>query len=129
MTGVQTCALPISYHHVALNFLTLLRDDPMNPIDTSPIEGDDALPPLRAPEAAWEACCERLGADPAWRASAPIVVVNPNAGDMALERRWPAERVAEFLVHLSARRDLNLVAFPHCRPQPGMPHGVRLEHS
>jgi len=99
-----------AYHHVALNFLTLLRDDPMDPIDTTPIEGDTALPPLRAPEGAWEACCERLGADPAWRASAPIVVVNPNAGDMALERRWPAERVAELLVHLAARRELNLVA-------------------
>ena len=45
-----------AYHHVALNFLTLLRGDPMDPIDTSPIEGDTALPPLRAPEAAWKAC-------------------------------------------------------------------------
>lgn len=98
-----------AYHHVALNFLTLLREDPMNPIDTAPIEGDAALPPLRAPEGAWDACCERLGADPAWRANAPIVVVNPNAGDMALERRWPAERVAELLVLLAARA-LNLVA-------------------
>ncbi len=98
------------YHHVALNFLALLRDDPMDPIDTTPIETDSALPPLRAPAGAWEACCERLAADPAWRADAPIVVVNPNAGDMALERRWPAERVAELMVHLSARRELNLVA-------------------
>jgi len=99
-----------AYHHVALNFLMLLRDDPMDPIDTAPIEGDAALPLLRAPEGAWEACCERLGADPAWRASAPIVVVNPNAGDMALERRWPAERVAELLGLLGARHELNLVA-------------------
>ena len=99
-----------AYHHVALNFLTLLRDDPMDPIDTAPIDGDAALPPLRAPAGAWEACCEKLAADPAWRASAPIVVVNPNAGDMALERRWPAERVAELLGALAARRELNLVA-------------------
>ena len=47
-----------AYHHVALNFLTLLRDDPMDPIDTAPIDGDAALPPLRAPAGAWEACCE-----------------------------------------------------------------------
>jgi lipopolysaccharide heptosyltransferase II len=99
-----------AYHHVALNFLTLLRGDPMDPIDTSPIESDSALPPLRAPEAAWEACRARLASDPAWRAEAPIVVVNPNAGDMALERRWPAERAAELLGYLGARRELNLVA-------------------
>jgi ADP-heptose:LPS heptosyltransferase len=98
------------YHHVALNFLALLSDDPMAPIDPAPIESDWALPPLRAPEGVWEECCERLAADPAWRAAAPIVVVNPNAGDMALERRWPAEKVAELLVHLAARRELNLVA-------------------
>lgn len=99
-----------AYHHVALNFLTLLRDDPMDPIDSAPIEGDAALPLLRAPEGAWEACCARLSADPAWRASVPIVVINPNAGDMALERRWPAARVAELLGLLAMRADLNLVA-------------------
>jgi lipopolysaccharide heptosyltransferase II len=98
------------YHHVALNFLALLRDDPMDPIDPAPIETDSALPPLRAPESAWGECREQLAADPAWRADAKIVVVNPNAGDMALERRWPAEKVAELLVHLASRRELNLVA-------------------
>jgi lipopolysaccharide heptosyltransferase II len=99
-----------AYHHVALNFLTLLRDDPMNPIESAAIEGDAALPRLRAPEGAWEAGCARLASDPAWRANAPIIVVNPNAGDMALERRWPAERVAELLTHLCARRELVVVA-------------------
>ena len=99
-----------AYHHVALNFLTLLRGDPMDPIDTSPIDGDAALPPLRAPDTAWEACRARLAADPAWREGRPLVVVNPNAGDMALERRWPAERVAELLTHLCARRELAVVA-------------------
>jgi lipopolysaccharide heptosyltransferase II len=98
-----------AYHHVALNFLTLLRGDPMDPIDRAPIEGDDALPPLRAPDASWDSCRARLAADPAWR-EGPIVVVNPNAGDMALERRWPAERMAELLVHLCARREWNVVA-------------------
>ena len=87
-----------AYHHVALNFLTLLRDDPMDPIDTAPIDGDAALPPLRAPAGRLgRLAASSLAADPAWRASAPIVVINPNAGDMALERRWPAERVAELL--------------------------------
>jgi lipopolysaccharide heptosyltransferase II len=99
-----------AYHHVTLNFLALLRGDPMDPIDTSPIESDAALPPLRAPAASWEAARSRLSADPAWREGAPIVVVNPNAGDMALERRWPAERVGELLRHLCARRELNVIA-------------------
>jgi hypothetical protein len=76
-----------AYHHVALNFLALLRSDPMDPIDTAPIESDTALPRLRAPEASWQECRARLAADPAWREGARLVVVNPNAGDMALERR------------------------------------------
>jgi lipopolysaccharide heptosyltransferase II len=99
-----------AYHHVALNFLALLRSDPMDPIDSAPIESDTALPRLHAPEAVWSECRARLAADPAWREGARLVVVNPNAGDMALERRWPAEKVAELLTHLCARRDLLVVA-------------------
>jgi lipopolysaccharide heptosyltransferase II len=99
-----------AYHHVTLNFLALLRGDPLEPVDAAAIESDAALPPLRAPAGSWESCRARLAADPAWREGAPIVVVNPNAGDMALERRWPAERVAELLTHLCARRALNVVA-------------------
>jgi lipopolysaccharide heptosyltransferase II len=99
-----------AYHHVALNFLTLLRDDPMHPIDTAPISGDDALPALRVPEGTWEACRERLAADRAWRDEGRLVVVNPNAGDMALERRWPSARVGELLTHLASRRELVVVA-------------------
>lgn len=99
-----------AYHHVALNFLALLRGDPMDPIDSSPIETDSALPLLRPPDAVWQECRARLAADPAWREGRRLVVVNPNAGDMALERRWPAERVAELLTHLCARRELVVVA-------------------
>jgi lipopolysaccharide heptosyltransferase II len=99
-----------AYHHVVLNFLTLLRRDPMDPIDTAPIDRQEALPPLRAPESAWQAGRARLAADPAWRDGAPLLVVNPNAGDMALERRWPAERFAELLAHLCARNAFNVVA-------------------
>jgi ADP-heptose:LPS heptosyltransferase len=99
-----------AYHHVTLNFLALLRGDPMDPIETAPIESDTALPPLRASRESWDGCRERLAADAAWREGAPIVVVNPNAGDMALERRWPAERMGELLTHLCGRRELNVVA-------------------
>jgi ADP-heptose:LPS heptosyltransferase len=37
------------------------------------------------------------------------VVVNPNAGDMALERRWPTSHVTRFLTDFSARCGANLV--------------------
>ena len=37
------------------------------------------------------------------------MVVNPNAGDMALERRWPPGHVAELLGRLAAEGDWNLV--------------------
>lgn len=98
-----------AYNHVSLNFLDLLRGDPMNPVDAAIVEGAAALPPIRAPEGAWERCQELLSADPAWREGAPIVVVNPNAGDMALERRWPREQVAELLAKLCERRSVNVV--------------------
>ncbi len=35
--------------------------------------------------------------------------MNPNAGEMALERRWPTERTAELLRHLAAQQRANLV--------------------
>jgi ADP-heptose:LPS heptosyltransferase len=100
-----------AYHHVALNFLSLLRAHPVEPLPVSDeaFRGGESLPPLRAPESAWASCTATLRADPAWREGAPIVVVNANAGDMALERRWPAERVAELLRGLVAGEGPNVV--------------------
>jgi lipopolysaccharide heptosyltransferase II len=98
-----------AYNHVSLNFLDLLRGDPMDPVDPAAVDGSESLPRLVAPEGAWESCRERLVAGPAWRDGRPLVVVNPNAGDMALERRWPQEQVAELLRSLGARDDANLV--------------------
>ncbi len=98
-----------AYNHVALNFLDLLRGDPMDPVDPATVMGPESLPRLEAPESAWASCQERLEGDPAWREGRPLVIVNPNAGDMALERRWPLDQVAELLRHLGARDDLNVV--------------------
>jgi heptosyltransferase-3 len=98
-----------AYNHVALNFLDLLRGDPMDPVDPAAVSGEEALPRLEAPEGAWERCREVLVRERHWREGEPIAVVNPNAGDMALERRWPREQVAELLRSLSTRDDLNLV--------------------
>lgn len=100
-----------SYHHVALNFLSLLRASAVEPLPVSDeaFREGESLPPLRASEAAWQSCLATLRADPAWREGASLAVVNPNAGDMALERRWPAERVVDFLRGLAAEPDVNVV--------------------
>jgi len=98
-----------AYRHVTANFLALLRGRPFDRV--LPFDPGDprALPPLRAPESAWEACRRALAEDPAWEPARPAVVLNPNAGDMALERRWPAERAIELLDRLAERDDLNVV--------------------
>ncbi len=96
-----------AYNHVASNFETLLHGDPMSPVRRGPA-GAPRLPQLRAPDAAWEGCRALLEREPGWRPGRPLVVLNPNAGDMALERRWPIERSAELLRLLCAERDVNV---------------------
>jgi lipopolysaccharide heptosyltransferase II len=103
-------AVPFNvYKHVTANFLALLRGLPLERVLPFDPEAPDALPPLQVPEASWQRCHEVLAADAAWREGRPIVVVNPNAGDMALERRWPAEQVVTLVDALAERGDLNLV--------------------
>jgi len=97
------------YKHVTANFLALLRGRPLERVLPFEPEAAGVLPRLAVPEAAWERCREVLAADPAWRPERPTVVVNPNAGDMALERRWPAEQVGTLVDALAARGDLNVV--------------------
>jgi len=98
-----------AYNHVSLNFLDLLQGDPMDPVDAAIVESATALPAISAPEDRWESCQRALREEAAFLPDEPIVVVNPNAGDMALERRWPPEQVAELLKHLCAQRNVNVV--------------------
>jgi lipopolysaccharide heptosyltransferase II len=98
-----------AYSHVASNFLTLLRGDYMDPVDSEELARDQALPTLLPPDGSWERCRERLSRQPGWREGEPIVVVNPNAGDMALERRWPNDHVRKVIEDLVARREVNVV--------------------
>jgi ADP-heptose:LPS heptosyltransferase len=103
-------AVPFNvYKHVTANFLALLRGRPLEQVLPFDPEAPDALPPLALPEKAWERCHEVLAADPAWEDGLPTVVVNPNAGDMALERRWPMDPVVQLVDALAERGDLNLV--------------------
>jgi len=97
------------YKHVTANFLALLRGRPLEQVLAFDPEAPDVLPPLALPAKAWERCHEALAREPAWQDGRPTVVVNPNAGDMALERRWPVEQVSALLDALAERGDLNLV--------------------
>lgn len=96
-----------AYNHVAVNFETLLSGDPMSPVRRNAVE-ELRLPRLPEPAGAWDVCRSLLAAEPAWREGRPLVVVNPNAGDMAVERRWPIERMAELLRRLCGDRDVNV---------------------
>jgi lipopolysaccharide heptosyltransferase II len=98
-----------AYNHVASNFLTVLRGDYMNPVEAEELTRPGVLPRLCPPVGAWESCRRRLSREPAWREEAPIVVVNPNAGDMALERRWPTSHVTQLLKDLGTRHGVNVV--------------------
>jgi lipopolysaccharide heptosyltransferase II len=98
-----------AYNHVASNFLTLFRGDYMNPVDAEELASDRVLPALLPPEGSWERCRQRLTRQPAWREGEPIVVVNPNAGEMALERRWPTEHVRRVIEDLTAKHEVNVV--------------------
>ena len=98
-----------AYAHVTQNFLTLFAGDAMSPIDPAEVEGPNALPLLSPPPDAWERCHAKLIAAPQWREGQALVAVNPNAGDMAPERRWPTERFAELLVHLTGQLPVNVV--------------------
>ncbi len=98
-----------AYHHVASNFLTVLRGDYMTPVESEDLTRAGVMPRVSPPDGSWESCRRRLSQEPAWREGEPIVVVNPNAGDMALERRWPTSHVTRFLVDLLARCSVNAV--------------------
>ena len=103
-------AVPFNvYKHVAANFLALLRGLPLEHVLAFDPEAADNLPAVTLPEKAWARCHEALAADPAWQDDRPTVVVNPNAGDMALERRWPMDSVVSLVDALAEHGDLNLV--------------------
>jgi ADP-heptose:LPS heptosyltransferase len=55
-----------------------------------------------------------LAEAPGWRPQEPYIVVNPNASDMLLERRWPVESVVEALSQLvSSGNQIVLMGAPN----------------
>ncbi len=101
--GFHTRTAPFNrYWHVARNFRNLAGGEngvPIAPADLMPFHVE---PRHRA---ALEAELGAL-AEPDER---PLVVLNPNAGSLSLERRWPPARFAELARGLVERRDLRVV--------------------
>jgi lipopolysaccharide heptosyltransferase II len=98
-----------TYNHVVLNFLSLLRGKPVEPLPEFEIAGPRVLPAIAASDATAAALARRLAAKPGFREGRSLVAVNPNAGDMALERRWPEKRMLDFLKGLCTAEDVNVV--------------------
>ncbi|MEX1023748.1 MAG: glycosyltransferase family 9 protein [Planctomycetota bacterium] len=112
------------YRHVARNFRSLAGgadDAPVRAGDLSPFEVRDAD---RAELAS-------LAFEHGFAGEGPLVVLNPNAGGLSLERRWPAERfgllAARCIGELGARvaligapdeRARNAEVVRHAGPQP-----------
>jgi ADP-heptose:LPS heptosyltransferase len=97
-----------TYHHVTLNFLSLLNGKSVEPLPDFDIDGPEVLPRIAVDPASAAALAQRLAAHPNWRDGRPLVAVNPNTGEMALERRWPQKRILEFLKALCAAEDVNV---------------------
>jgi ADP-heptose:LPS heptosyltransferase len=53
--------------------------------------------PIRVDNPARSSVQRLLSESPGWRPQDPYIVVNPNASDLLLERRWPADYVVEAL--------------------------------
>jgi len=98
-----------SYYHVVLNFLALLDHTPFAPLPEIDPATSPLLPRLVPEPQTWNALEERLQRQPCWLPDRALIVVNPNTGELALERRWPVERVREFLPLLADSVDANLV--------------------
>jgi ADP-heptose:LPS heptosyltransferase len=58
--------------------------------------------PVRMDDADRESIRRLLSESPAWRADKSYVVINPNASDLLLERRWPASHSIAAIEHLAA---------------------------
>ncbi|HKE00457.1 MAG TPA: glycosyltransferase family 9 protein [Planctomycetota bacterium] len=78
------------YWHVARNARSLAGGE-----NGEEVRPEDQFRPM--PTDAGRADAERALADGPVAPDRPIVVVNPNAGQLALERRWPADNVVSLL--------------------------------
>lgn len=87
---------PIRY--IYLQLARMIGCEPVDP---------DRLGPIRIDAEDRHEVAERLSA--AGLGDLPYIVVNVNASDLLIERRWPADRFVELMEGLLARRDLAVV--------------------
>lgn len=67
-----------------------------------PAEASDLLEPIRVRQEDRDRLAARNLLPPAGEGGPALVVINPNASDLLLERRWPAELFAELIEKLAA---------------------------
>ncbi len=60
-----------------------------------PSSEPDKIGPVRIEDSDWSSVASVLSQKAEWQADRPYIVVNPNASDLLLERRWPTEYVIE----------------------------------
>ena len=99
--GAHTDTVPFNrYWHVARNFRALAGGE-----DGEEVHWRDLTPfqVSAAARASVQALLQELPADQ------PVVVLNPNAGSLSLERRWPAERFADLAGRLIAGQKASVV--------------------
>ena len=91
------------YLHTALHYLLLVEalfaDPRQTPMLKTPVPRVDLAPPRHTASDADRAAVRRLVPG-----GGPVVLLNPNAGDMLPLRRWPTGRFVELARHLLAER-------------------------
>jgi ADP-heptose:LPS heptosyltransferase len=60
-----------------------------------PAGQNDVTGPIRVDDNDRHSLCRTLSQQQAWRRDEPYIVINPNASDLLLERRWPASHARE----------------------------------
>jgi lipopolysaccharide heptosyltransferase II len=90
------------YWHVARNFRVLAGDEDGRPVAAGDVDA------LRF-EPQDEACVEGLLTAAGLEAGLPYAVLDPNAGSLSLERRWPATRFGELATRLVREDGLSVV--------------------
>ncbi|MEB3198627.1 MAG: glycosyltransferase family 9 protein, partial [Candidatus Sericytochromatia bacterium] len=101
--GFHHVQAPFNPHwHIVENFAALADGDLVAP---APPPALPALFPAAEAQARLEAKLAARGVS----AGRPVIVVNPNAGELALERRWPIARFAALVERLQSRVGLPIV--------------------
>jgi ADP-heptose:LPS heptosyltransferase len=61
---------------------------------------NESMGPIRIHDHERSSASQVLAESPGWRIDEPYIVLNPNASDLLLERRWPVDSVVEAIVRI-----------------------------